>query len=267
MTNKDNEIFSQEKPDEEEKPKIKLRDVPGLMWRNVTVEPLLLLYALGFSSGQNIAQDFYQSKICEVGSEVFGNGSTWSHEVCDDLNSGNYNETQQYVLDVRFEAVLFNICRCLHLKRPISSFQTYQSIYSVTLYLKGIPPIIFTLFIGPWSDRFGRKKLMIIPLFGYLAYNIWFLINAIFFTQMRPEWLMFEVFQYWPGGFMCLFLGAYSYVSDQSSKEYRTLRIGIVDFIFYGGISSGYGKLYLFKKSATLKIFIDCKLLQQWLVP
>jgi len=73
-----------------------------------------------------------------------------------------------------------------------------------------------------------------------LAYNIWFLINAIFFTQMRPEWLMFEVFQYWPGGFMCLFLGAYSYVSDQSSKEYRTLRIGIVDFIFYGGISSGY---------------------------
>ena len=51
---------------------------------------------------------------------------------------------------------------------------------------------------------------------------------------------------------MCLFLGAYSYVSDQSSKEYRTLRIGIVDFIFYGGISSGYGKIYLFLKKCKV---------------
>jgi len=58
---------------------------------------------------------------------------------------------------------------------------------------------------------------------------------------MKPEWLMMEVFQYWPGGFMCLFLGAYSYVTDNSSKEYRTLRIAIVDFIFYIGITIGYG--------------------------
>ena len=44
----------------------KLRNIPKLIWSNVTVEPLLLLYALGFSSGQNIGQLFYQSKICEV---------------------------------------------------------------------------------------------------------------------------------------------------------------------------------------------------------
>ena len=122
--------------------------------------------------------------------------------------------------------------------------QAYQDINAVTLYIKGIPPIIFTLFIGPWSDRFGRKILMVLPLFGYLSYNLWFLINAIFFHQMGPEWLMLEIFQYWPGGYMCLFLGTYSYISDQSSKEYRTLRIGIVDFIFYGGITIGYGKFW-----------------------
>ena len=37
-----------------------------LILQNITVEPLLLLYALGFSSGQNIAQPFYMSKICEA---------------------------------------------------------------------------------------------------------------------------------------------------------------------------------------------------------
>jgi len=40
---------------------------------------------------------------------------------------------------------------------------------------------------------------------------------------------------------MCLFLGAYSYVTDNSTKEYRTLRIAIVDLIFYIGVSIGYG--------------------------
>ena len=50
----------------------KLKNIPKFIWSNVTVEPLLLLYALGFSSGQNISQLFYQSKICEVG-EYSGN--------------------------------------------------------------------------------------------------------------------------------------------------------------------------------------------------
>ena len=34
----------------------------------------------------------------------------------------------------------------------------------------------------------------------------------------------------------------------QASKEYRTMRIGIVDFIFYSGISSGYGEFYFLER-------------------
>ena len=109
--------------------------------------------------------------------------------------------------------------------------------------MKGIPPILFTLFIGPWSDRFGRKMLMVMPLTGYIGYNAWLLINVLFFDQMRPEWLMMEVAQYWPGGYMCLFLGTYSYVADNSSKQYRTTRIAIVDFTFFTGMAIGTGQL------------------------
>ena len=75
------------------------------------------------------------------------------------------------------------------------------------MLVKGVPPIIFALFIGPWSDKFGRKFLIVFPLIGYVLYNAWFLINVIFFDFFVAEWLMLEVIQFWFGGFMCLFLG------------------------------------------------------------
>ena len=130
----------------------------------------------------------------------------------------------------------------LNFNLVILSFQTYTTINLVTMFVKGIPPIIFTLFIGPWSDNFGRRYLIILPLTGYIVYNIWFLINVIFFDEMVAEYLMLEIFQYWPGGFSCLFMGIYSHVSDNSSKNTRTLRIAIIDFTFFCAFSIGSGK-------------------------
>ena len=81
------------------------------------------------------------------------------------------------------------------------------TIQLVTLFVKGIPPIIFALFIGPWSDKFGRKFLIIFPLFGYVLYDLWFLVNVIYYDELVVEYLMLEIVQYWFGGFMCMFLG------------------------------------------------------------
>ena len=111
----------------------------------------------------------------------------------------------------------------------------------VTMFVKGVPPIIFALFIGPWSDRFGRKFLIIFPLFGYVFYNVWFLINVIFFDTFVVEYLMLEVIQFWFGGFMCMFLGLYSYISDITDEKTRTIRIAILDFVFFTGMSIGSG--------------------------
>ena len=111
--------------------------------------------------------------------------------------------------------------------------------------VKVLPPIIFSLFAGPWSDKFGRRYLIILPLTGYIAYNIWFLINVVYFEELVVEYLMLEVFQYWPGGYMCLFMGSYSIISDHSTKTSRTMRIAIFDFTFLGAMSIGMGKIFL----------------------
>ena len=109
----------------------------------------------------------------------------------------------------------------------------------VTMFVKGIPPIIFALFIGPWSDKFGRKFLIVFPLIGYVLYDVWFLINVIFFDYFTADWLMLEFMQYWAGGYMCFFLGLYSYASDVSDESTRTVRIAVVDFVFFSGLSIG----------------------------
>ena len=110
------------------------------------------------------------------------------------------------------------------------------------MLIKVMPPIILSLFVGPWSDKFGRRYLIILPLTGYISYNIWFLINVLYFDELVVEFLMLEVFQYLPGGYMCLFMGSYSLISDYSTKETRTMRIAIFDFIFLGAMSIGVGK-------------------------
>ena len=110
------------------------------------------------------------------------------------------------------------------------------------MIVKVLPPIIFSLFAGPWSDKFGRRYLIIVPLTGYIAYNIWFLINVLYFDELVVEYLMLEVFQYWPGGYMCLFMGSYSLIADHSSKSTRTMRIAVLDFTFLGAMAIGMGK-------------------------
>ena len=126
----------------------------------------------------------------------------------------------------------------------------------VTMFVKGVPPIIFALFIGPWSDRFGRKFLIIFPLFGYVFYNVWFLINVILFDTFVVEYLMLEVIQFWFGGFMCMFLGLYSYISDITDEKTRTIRIAILDFVFFTGMSIGSGT-YIHAKIFAFTFEID----------
>ena len=97
------------------------------------------------------------------------------------------------------------------------------------MLIKGIPPIIIVLFIGPWSDNCGRKVLMILPVIGFILNYLWFLVNAIYFEELVAEYLMFEVVDYWLGGWTCFFLGIYSYITDVSTPHSRALRIGLLD--------------------------------------
>ena len=69
----------------------------------------------------------------------------------------------------------------LHLEtqKYVSEIQAYNGM------LQSAPGIVFTLFAGPMTDRFGRKPLIICALLGYLLLDIIFLINSYWFYELK----------------------------------------------------------------------------------
>ena len=62
----------------------------------------------------------------------------------------------------------------------------------VTQILKQIPMVIFALFLGPWSDKAGRKILILLPFLGYILYCITFVVNVYFVDELVVEFLCLE---------------------------------------------------------------------------
>ena len=50
-------------------------------------------------------------------------------------------------------------------------------IAAVELFIEFLPAALSTLVLVTAADRLGRKPLLTIPILGYLAYNLTFLVN------------------------------------------------------------------------------------------
>lgn len=51
-------------------------------------------------------------------------------------------------------------------------------------------PVIYVIFMGPWSDHYGRKLSLIIPFVGYIVQSIAYLICAQFFIDSADPFTM-----------------------------------------------------------------------------
>lgn len=94
------------------------------------------------------------------------------------------------------------------------------------------PSVFFCLFVGPWSDTHGRKLLLVAPLFGSIVSYAAYMLNYCFFYQLGTYHLLWGSVWGLFGGYQCLNMGLYGYVSDITSPRDRTARMSVLNGSF-----------------------------------
>ena len=121
--------------------------------------------------------------------------------------------------------------------------------------LLAIPAIIVSLFLGPWSDRNGRKPLMVVPMIGTIVSQLIYIANT-YFSHWSAYYILLTGIGCIFGGFTAFLIGIYSYVSDVSGNRSRTSRIALLDlFVFLGFPVGTYLSGPIFKYSGYYGVF------------
>lgn len=198
---------------------------------NITVEPMICCYIMPCVLSGLATQNLALEKACRVNLK-------YSNEVCDALS---LRQTQNYSKE---EAAV---------QQLVASMSIWK-----TLVQSAFPSILI-LFVGAWSDRWGRRKpCMILPICGELCTSIGLIFCTYFFyeTPMEVVGIVESLFPALTGGWFTMFMGIFSYIGDITTVEMRTMRIGFVNIWTTLGIPIGLALSgLLFKKIGFYGIF------------
>ena len=106
--------------------------------------------------------------------------------------------------------------------------QEQSSQFQIALSLcNTLPSLLVCLIYGSWSDRVGRKPLIVLGMCGALLDTV-----CVFFTillDLPLSVMLFGSFLNGIGGYLTgLFLAVMAYVADTTGREDRPLRLGVL---------------------------------------
>lgn len=224
-----------------EKPKkTTFKEKIAVIKENITVEPVLACYVIPGVLSRLANQNLNLDKACRVNMQ-FGD------QVCDALIA---KEGTKYLKQE------------LAVQELIAGMEMWKSVLLTAL------PSFLIIFLGAWSDRTGKRKICILlPIIGDLLMCLSNILNAYFFYELPVEVTMFfdGFFPAITGGWITTYMGVFAYISDISSAESRTFRVGIANLCLtaggpIGSVLSGIllkltGYYGVFSVSAFLNLF------------
>ncbi|XP_069173255.1 proton-coupled folate transporter isoform X2 [Procambarus clarkii] len=177
---------------------LKLRAIFSLL----AVEPVMLLDGLAYSVMIVFVEDLQLDKICRV-------NLNFTAEVCANLS----RHQEENIL----------------VQKSLSIFGMYNGI------IMSFIPFFFILFMGAWSDKYGRKVPLYIATLGHFCWAGGYLLNS-WVVEWPVEFLLVAaLFDSLGGGTVSFLTAANAYLSDVTSEESRTMRVGLANSIWYLG--------------------------------
>lgn len=101
-------------------------------------------------------------------------------------------------------------------------------------------PIFLALFLGPLTDKYGYKPLMLYSMSGYIFYTI-VLITSHFFPLLPPWYLLTaSVPLGLSGGTVTLMISTYGFMAAQTTLDNRSYRLAAMNGTWEIGTVIGY---------------------------
>jgi len=157
---------------------------------NITVEPLLAFFIVSSVLGNLTTQNLNLQKSCRVNLNM-------SDSICTALEQRNKSN---YTLDQEAKV-----------QELVTDMTMWQSVIQHTI------PCIFVIFVGSWSDRTRKRKpVLLLPIFGELVRVLGLLVCVFYFYELPMEvaGLVESVPGSLTGGWMVMFMGVFTYISD-----------------------------------------------------
>lgn len=172
-----------------------------------TVEPIVLLGALGQSASAPLFTQLFLWKTCR----------------------------QQLHLPDR-------VCANLsHFPTDAQRVQAEWAQWNAAALLVAVAPaLLFSVVVSAWSDRYGRRRAMQLPLVGALAASLLLLVN--WWQPNLPVWqlLLVPLCQSFGGGAPTLLTVAMAWQADRGSAENLLMRFSIIEGAMLLGSSLGF---------------------------
>ncbi|XP_017065648.1 proton-coupled folate transporter [Drosophila eugracilis] len=163
-----------------------------------------------------------------------------------------YNETDCLLLDSK------------NITPELQAIETELQAYVANMFLtrtlfESIVPAICGLFVGSWSDHYGRKPLLIVSMVGFSASS---LLSSVIcwlssYFMVNPWWYTVAALPHTLLGGLCVFsVAAFCFITDTTDTKTRPYRMIFMELILFVALTSG-SLLSSFVYAATSAAFVS----------
>lgn len=184
------------------------------IFRETTVEPCLFIYMMCTAISSLAVMNMHLDKACRV-------NLNYGSDICNRIARRNTTG-----LDEEDKVIQSLVAGVVAWKFPLQT----------------AIPAVMVLFVGAWSDKYKRRKICILfPFIGEIICNIGLLFATYFFNELSltATALIEALPAAFTGGYIIIFMGMFSFMSDRTTIENRTFRLGLVTICVTAGTPAG----------------------------